>query len=41
MVDDFYKVDANKTKGYPNMIGGEKNVSNSYKAPLLQFLFNR
>lgn len=23
------------------MLGGEKQVSNAYKAPLLQFLFNR
>jgi len=41
LVDDFYKVDANKAKGYPNMLGGEKNLSNSYKAPFGQFLFNR
>lgn len=39
--NDFYKADGQKSKGYPNMLGGEKNVSNSYSAPFGQFLFNR
>ena len=39
--NDFYKPDAQKSQGYPNMLGGEKNVSNSYSAPFGQFLFNR
>ena len=42
MVEDLYKVEQKKeATAYPNMLGGEKQKLNAYKAPFGQFLFNR